>query len=176
MARSGSAEKKRRARLPYVISCASLNDRMHGSAEVVDEHDAEQAARFGEDAGELRTSIEEFRGDELTQREAAINYQAREAPACDRPRNASKRLAIWLSTRIWPLPVSGQRGNRSRRCRPSPNRRRARASSRRGRGRTPTAQRPGPSPAEESPRRTPRPDPGVGASSHRYRRRRRRCT
>ncbi len=71
--------------------------------EVIEEHYAGQAARLGDDEAELRDLIEEFRGDELEHRDAALARGAEQAPAYPLLSGAIKvgsRLAIWLSERI----------------------------------------------------------------------------
>ena len=71
--------------------------------EVIDEHYADQAARLGDDESELRSMIEEFRGEELEHRDTALEHEAEQAPAYALLSGAIKagsRLAIWLSTRV----------------------------------------------------------------------------
>ncbi len=71
--------------------------------DVIEEHYAEQAAQLGEDESELRATIESFRADEIAHREAALEHEARHAPAYELLTGgikAGSRLAIWLSTRI----------------------------------------------------------------------------
>jgi ubiquinone biosynthesis monooxygenase Coq7 len=71
--------------------------------EVIDAHYARQAAALPESEGELRTTIEKFRGEELEHRDLALAHGAGEAPAYDLLTSAIKagsRLAIWLAERI----------------------------------------------------------------------------
>jgi len=71
--------------------------------EVIDEHYADQAKKLGDDEKELRTTIEEFRADELAHRKKAIEEGSQEAPGYELLTGtikASSRIAIWLSTRI----------------------------------------------------------------------------
>ena len=71
--------------------------------EVIEEHYAGQAARLGDDEVELRGLIEEFRGDELEHRDAALERGAEQAPAYALLSGAIKagsRVAIWLSERV----------------------------------------------------------------------------
>ena len=71
--------------------------------EVIDAHYARQAAALPESEGELRTTIEKFRGEELEHRDLALTHGAGEAPAYDLLTSAIKagsRLAIWLAERI----------------------------------------------------------------------------
>lgn len=71
--------------------------------ETIDEHYANQAGSLGDDEAELRTTIEEFRAEEIAHRDEALASGAGQAPAYDlltRTIKAGSRLAIWLSTRI----------------------------------------------------------------------------
>ena len=71
--------------------------------EVIDAHYARQAAALPEAEGELRTTIEKFRGEELEHRDLALAHGAGEAPAYELLTSAIKagsRLAIWLAERI----------------------------------------------------------------------------
>ena len=71
--------------------------------EVIDEHYARQAQTLGDDESKLRTTIEEFRRDELEHRDTALAHHATEAlayPVLSAAIKAGSRLAIWLSTRV----------------------------------------------------------------------------
>jgi len=71
--------------------------------EVIDEHYRGQAESLGEDQAALRSTIEEFRADELAHRDIGLAHDARTAPAHDLLTATVKlgsRIAIWLSTRI----------------------------------------------------------------------------
>ena len=71
--------------------------------EVIDEHYARQAAHLGDDEGELKATIEEFRADELEHRDTGLAHGAEQAPGYEVLSAAIKtgsRLAIWLSERI----------------------------------------------------------------------------
>lgn len=70
---------------------------------VIDEHYARQAARLGDEEGDLRATIEEFRADEIEHQQTARAMGAADAPAYEPLTAAIKagtRLAIWLSTRV----------------------------------------------------------------------------
>ncbi|MGE5547780.1 MAG: demethoxyubiquinone hydroxylase family protein [Solirubrobacterales bacterium] len=71
--------------------------------EAIDEHYADQAAKLGDDEGELKAIIEEFRADELEHRDIGLANDAEKAPAYPLLSAAIKggcRLAIWLSERV----------------------------------------------------------------------------
>ena len=71
--------------------------------EVIDEHYGEQAQALGDDEGELRGLIEEFRQDELAHRDIALDRGAEQAPGYELLTGAIKagsRLAIWLAKRF----------------------------------------------------------------------------
>jgi len=71
--------------------------------EVIDQHYAEQAERLGDDERDLRTTIEQFRADEIEHKEEALAHGAEGAPGYELLTTAVKagsRLAIWLSTRF----------------------------------------------------------------------------
>ena len=71
--------------------------------EVIDEHYRRQAERLEPGEGALKTTIEEFRSDEIAHRDQGLAHGAAEAPLHDLLTAAVKagsRLAIWLSTRI----------------------------------------------------------------------------
>jgi ubiquinone biosynthesis monooxygenase Coq7 len=71
--------------------------------EVIDEHYAHQAAALGPEEGALKATIEEFRGQELEHRAAALAHGAEAAPGyhlLSRAIKAGSRLAIWLSERV----------------------------------------------------------------------------
>ncbi len=71
--------------------------------DVIGEHYAEQAAILGESEPALKSTIEEFRKDELHHRDVSLKHGAEEAPAYPVLTTAIKagtRLAIWLSKRI----------------------------------------------------------------------------
>lgn len=71
--------------------------------EAIDEHYAAQAARLGEDEGELKATIEQFRAEELEHRDIGLENGAEQAPAYPVLSTAIKsgcRLAIWLSERF----------------------------------------------------------------------------
>jgi ubiquinone biosynthesis monooxygenase Coq7 len=71
--------------------------------EVIDEHYAAQAVRFGDCDPALAAMIVEFRADEARHRAAALEHGATEAVGYELIAALVKtgsRLAIWLSTRI----------------------------------------------------------------------------
>jgi len=71
--------------------------------EVIDEHYGEQAQALGDDEGELRDLIEEFREDELAHRDIALDRGAEHAPGYELMTGvikAGSRLAIWLAKRF----------------------------------------------------------------------------
>ena len=71
--------------------------------EVIDEHYADQAAMLADEDAELKTTIEEFRQQEIEHRDTALAEGARRAPGYPLLSAAVKtgsRLAIWLSERI----------------------------------------------------------------------------
>ncbi|MGF1607819.1 MAG: demethoxyubiquinone hydroxylase family protein [Kiloniellales bacterium] len=71
--------------------------------EVINEHYARQAEKFGPDEAPLQETIEEFRREELEHRDTALAAGAEQAPAYGLLSGAIKagsRLAIWLSERI----------------------------------------------------------------------------
>ena len=71
--------------------------------EVIDEHYAAQAAALGDDEPALRSTIEEFRRDEIAHRDEGLAHGAEQAAGYEPLTTAIKtasRLAIWLSTRI----------------------------------------------------------------------------
>jgi ubiquinone biosynthesis monooxygenase Coq7 len=71
--------------------------------EVIDGHYAAQAARLPPEEAALRRTIEEFRGEELEHRDAALGAGAEEAPgyrAMTAAIKAGSRLAIWLAERF----------------------------------------------------------------------------
>ena len=70
---------------------------------VISEHYAKQAAQLGDDEHELRTTIIQFRADELHHRDESLKEGAESAPgygALTAAISGATRLAIWLSTRI----------------------------------------------------------------------------
>lgn len=71
--------------------------------DVIGEHYAEQTAQLGDDEGELRATISDFRSDELHHRDVSLQHGAETAPAyvpLTAAIKAGTRLAIWLSKRI----------------------------------------------------------------------------
>ena len=71
--------------------------------EVIDEHYQRQAERLDGDESDLKSTIEEFRRDEIAHRDLGLAHGAREAPGhnlLSAAVKAGSRLAIWLSTRI----------------------------------------------------------------------------
>lgn len=71
--------------------------------EVIDEHYARQSDALGDDEGELRKTVDEFRAHEIEHKETGLAHGAEGAPAYPLLTGAIKtasRLAIWLSTRI----------------------------------------------------------------------------
>ena len=71
--------------------------------EVIDEHYAGQLERLGDNDAELKSTVAEFRADEVAHRDEALAQGAEDAPAYPLLREAIKagcRLAIALSTRI----------------------------------------------------------------------------
>ncbi len=71
--------------------------------EVIEEHYAEQAAMLGDDEGELRDMIEEFRAEEVEHKDIGIEHDAEQTPGYklfSEAIKAGSRAAIWLSTRV----------------------------------------------------------------------------
>lgn len=71
--------------------------------EVIDEHYAGQIAALGEQDGELKDKVEQFRAEEIEHRDTAIQNGAEQAPAyrlLSQTIKAGCRLAIKLSERI----------------------------------------------------------------------------
>ncbi len=71
--------------------------------EVITEHYDKQAEHLGDDEAELRDLISEFRADEESHRQTALDHGADEAPAhmlLSQVVKQGSRLAIWLSERI----------------------------------------------------------------------------
>ena len=71
--------------------------------EVIDEHYAKQAEALGDDQAELKSTIEQFREDELEHRDTALEHDAELAPGYEVLSTVIKkgsRLAIWLSERV----------------------------------------------------------------------------
>lgn len=71
--------------------------------EVIDEHYAAQIEKLGDSDAELKTTVADFRADEIAHRDEALAQGAEEAPAYPLLRETIKagcRLAIALSTRI----------------------------------------------------------------------------
>ena len=71
--------------------------------EVIEEHYARQAAALPESEGDLKATIEEFRGEELEHRDIGLAHGAEQAPAYPLLTSAIKtgsRLAIWLAERF----------------------------------------------------------------------------
>jgi ubiquinone biosynthesis monooxygenase Coq7 len=71
--------------------------------EVIDAHYAAQAEELGDDEPALKSTIEEFRAEELEHRDTAREHDAAGAPGYELLTagvKAGSRLAIWLSTRI----------------------------------------------------------------------------
>lgn len=71
--------------------------------EVIDGHYAEQAARLGDDDGELKRTIEQFRKEELEHRDTALAHEAERAvgyPVLSFLVKAGSKAAIWLSSRF----------------------------------------------------------------------------
>jgi ubiquinone biosynthesis monooxygenase Coq7 len=71
--------------------------------EVIDEHYAGQIARLGDEDKELKTTVADFRADEIAHRDEALARGAAQAPAYRALSEAIKlgcRVAIALSTRI----------------------------------------------------------------------------
>ncbi len=71
--------------------------------EVIDEHYRGQAEALGKEEPALRTTIEEFRRDELHHRDVALEHGAEETLGygmLSQAIKAGSRLAIWLSERI----------------------------------------------------------------------------
>ena len=70
---------------------------------VISEHYAKQAERLGDDEADLKSTIEEFRRDEIEHHDTAVDHGARSAAAHGFMTGAIRkgtRLAIWLSTRL----------------------------------------------------------------------------
>ena len=71
--------------------------------EVISDHYADQAERLGEDEVDLKSTIEEFRADEISHRDIGLEHAAKEMPGYvpfTAAVKAGTRLAIWLSERI----------------------------------------------------------------------------
>ena len=71
--------------------------------EVIDEHYREQAERLGAGEPELKSTIEEFRAEELEHRDTALDHGAERAVGylvLSALVKSGSRMAIWLSTRI----------------------------------------------------------------------------
>lgn len=71
--------------------------------EVIEKHYGDQAALLADEDPELKSRIEQFRGEEIEHRETAIAEGAHAAPAYPVLTAAVKvgtRLAIWLSERV----------------------------------------------------------------------------
>jgi ubiquinone biosynthesis monooxygenase Coq7 len=71
--------------------------------EVIDEHYREQIDALPEEEAELKSTLEEFRREELEHRDEALSRDATQAPGYEILTGAIKagsRLAIWLSSRI----------------------------------------------------------------------------
>jgi ubiquinone biosynthesis monooxygenase Coq7 len=71
--------------------------------EVIDEHYAQQIEALGDEEGELKARLTEFRGHEIEHRDTGLAHGAAEAPAyalMSAAIKAGSRLAIWLSTRL----------------------------------------------------------------------------
>ena len=71
--------------------------------EAIDEHYAKQSAALGDDEGELRDTIDQFRAEELEHRDIGLEHGAREAPAYRLLTQIIKtgcRLAIAASERV----------------------------------------------------------------------------
>ena len=71
--------------------------------DVIEAHYSDQAAHLGSEDADLKTTIEEFRLDEMAHRDQARAEGAHEAPAYELLRAATKmgtKLAIFLSERI----------------------------------------------------------------------------
>jgi ubiquinone biosynthesis monooxygenase Coq7 len=71
--------------------------------EVIDEHYREQAERLGAVESELKSTIEEFRAEELEHRDTALDHGAERAVGylvLSALVKSGSRMAIWLSTRI----------------------------------------------------------------------------
>ncbi|HWA91493.1 MAG TPA: demethoxyubiquinone hydroxylase family protein [Rhizomicrobium sp.] len=71
--------------------------------EVIDEHYAGQLEKLGDNDAELKSTVAEFRADEVAHRDEALAQGAEDAPAYPLLREAIKagcRLAIALSTRL----------------------------------------------------------------------------
>ena len=71
--------------------------------EVFDEHYRRQTETLGDDEPQLKSTIEEFRADELKHRDTGLAHGAEDAPgyaALSAGIKAASRLAIWLSTRL----------------------------------------------------------------------------
>ena len=71
--------------------------------EVIDEHYREQAERLGAAEPELKSTIEEFRAEELEHRDTALDHGAERAVGylvLSALVKSGSRMAIWLSTRI----------------------------------------------------------------------------
>ena len=71
--------------------------------EVIDEHYREQIEALPAEESELKSTLEEFRREELEHRDEALSRDAMQAPGYEILTGAIKagsRLAIWLSSRI----------------------------------------------------------------------------
>jgi 3-demethoxyubiquinol 3-hydroxylase len=71
--------------------------------EVIDEHYARQIEALGDEEGDLKAQLAEFRDHEIEHRDTGLAHGAAEAPAyalMSAAIKAGSRLAIWLSTRL----------------------------------------------------------------------------
>jgi ubiquinone biosynthesis monooxygenase Coq7 len=71
--------------------------------EVIDEHYAGQIAKLGDDDRELKSTVADFRADEIAHRDEALAHGAEEAPGyriLSETIKAGCRIAIALSTKI----------------------------------------------------------------------------
>ena len=71
--------------------------------EVIDEHYRRQSEALGDAEPALKSTLDEFRRDELEHREIALGHGAEAAPgyaALSAAIKTGSRLAIWLSTRL----------------------------------------------------------------------------
>jgi 3-demethoxyubiquinol 3-hydroxylase len=70
---------------------------------VIDEHYREQIATLPDSEAELKTTLEDFRREEVEHRDEALAQGAEAAPGFELLRGAIKagsRAAIWLSSRL----------------------------------------------------------------------------
>ncbi len=71
--------------------------------EIIEEHYADQMTRLDDAEADLKSTIEDFRAEEIEHKKTALDHGAKNAPGYELLTTAVKtgsRLAIWLSERI----------------------------------------------------------------------------